>query len=199
MQTENERISNRNRTEATRAVLITAARRLFIEKGYAETGTPEIVAIAGVTRGALYHHFADKAELFFAVTMEAANEISAEIARKSKRQKSPLNSLIAGAEAYFAAMSEAGRARLILLDAPSILSGSQMQELSSAAGEEELRAGLENILPASKLPIAALTDLLSAAFDRAALAIARGEDSKPYRSAIKFIVESLAEGGQRST
>ncbi|TWH24547.1 TetR/AcrR family transcriptional regulator, partial [Aminobacter sp. J15] len=98
------RRSNRERTEATRAALIAAARNLFIEKSYAETGTPEIVAAAGVTRGALYHHFADKQALFRAVVeAEAA-------APASVRQ-----ALLDGADAFFRAMAVNGRTRLLLL------------------------------------------------------------------------------------
>ena len=69
---EDGRRSNQDRTLRTRAALIAAARRLFVAKGYADTGTPELVAEAGVTRGALYHHFVDKQALFGGV-VEAEN------------------------------------------------------------------------------------------------------------------------------
>lgn len=196
MQVKKTRISNQDRTEATRSVLIAAARQLFVDKGYAETGTPEIVAAANVTRGALYHHFKDKADLFMAVAREAAEEVSQEIALRSRRQKSALNSLIRGGEAYFAAMSEHGRSRLLLLDAPSVLSPAQMLELSDLAGARELRLGLASVLPTTggrKIPLDELTAIVSSAFDRAALAIANGESERRYKAAITFLLKRLAE------
>ena len=73
------RRSNRERTERHARDLLAAARALFTDKGYAETGTPDIVAAAGVTRGALYHHFADKQALFRAVVEREAAAVAAEI------------------------------------------------------------------------------------------------------------------------
>ncbi|TSE14191.1 helix-turn-helix transcriptional regulator, partial [Mesorhizobium intechi] len=104
MQQESARRSNRDRTEATRADLIAAARKLFTEKSYAETGTPEIVTAAGVTRGALYHHFADKQALFAAVVEQEAQAVAQEIERASPSSLEARDALIAGSDAYLDAM-----------------------------------------------------------------------------------------------
>ena len=189
--------TNADRTEATQATLIAAARRLFVDKGYADTGTPEIVAAAGVTRGALYHHFADKADLLRAVAQQAADEVAADIEAGDAPPAAPLQALIDGAEAYFAAMARGGRARLLLLDAPAVLPAGQLLDLSERAGARALQAGLQaawaagpsGALPAAEL--AALAALLSAAFDRAALAIARGEPAAPYRQAMRRLLARL--------
>lgn len=136
------RRSQVERTDATRAALLGAARALFEARGFAGTGTPEIVAAAQVTRGALYHHFADKTELFHAVAQQVAQEVADEIARQSKRRKAPVEALLAGAQAYFAAMADAGRARLLLLEAPAVLSAEQVMALNEIAGFEALQEGL---------------------------------------------------------
>lgn len=107
--------SNRERTEQTRQALIAAGRRLFVEKGYAETATPEIVAAAGVTRGALYHHFEDKKALFRAVIECEAKAVAEAIEARSGSYDAPHAGLIAGTSSYFDAMMAQGRTRLLLI------------------------------------------------------------------------------------
>lgn len=189
-----QRRSQSVRTDATRSALIGAARALFVKQGYAATGTPEIVAAAQVTRGALYHHFADKADLFHAVARQVAQEVTEGIAQGASRHRNPVDALLAGARAYFATMAEAGRAGLLLLEAPAVLNAEQLAGLSEMAGFQALQEGLQHLLGDSRpaMPLRELTVLLSAAFDRAALAIARGEPSAPYEQAIRRLLSGLA-------
>jgi AcrR family transcriptional regulator len=181
------------RTDATCQALVRAARTLFVARGFAGTGTPDIVAAANVTRGALYHHFADKNDLFLAVARQVAQEVAEDIEKRSRRHKQPLDALLAGARAYFAAMADQGRARLLLLEAPAVLTADQVMELSDLAGFKALREGLQEALGPGKppAPIQELGVLLSAAFDRAALAIARGEPASPYEQAIRLLISRL--------
>ena len=110
MQTDSRR-SQAERREETRRVLLAAARALFAEKGFAETSTPEIVAKAGVTRGALYHHFADKTALFAAVA-EAEHAAVAEAieAAGGTMPDDPVAALLAGSDAFFAGVIRGMRA-----------------------------------------------------------------------------------------
>ena len=195
MQQESGRRSNRDRTEATRADLIRAARKLFTEKSYAETGTPEIVAEAGVTRGALYHHFADKQALFAAVVEQEAAAVAAEIENSSPSSLSARDALIAGSDAYLTAMQAPGRTRLLLLDGPAVLGRAAMDEIDSRHGNRSLREGLVAAMRAqsmTRLPVDALTALLAAAFDRAALAIEAGGTAEDYRKGLMALIDGLA-------
>lgn len=188
------RRSNKARTEATRAALIAAARALFVEKGYAETGTPEIVAAAEVTRGALYHHFADKADLFRATLEQEAKAVAARIEHDTRNPISALEAMIIGTESYFVAMSVPGRARLLLLDGPAVLGHAEMARINGETGDEELRQGLAYAVEEGALeavPLGAMTQVLSAAFDRAALSIAEGEPADDYKQAIRALLTAL--------
>ena len=185
--------SNKERTEATRLALIEAARRLFVEKGYAETATPDIVAEAGVTRGALYHHFEDKKALFRAVAAREAEAVAARIETVSVPAGTPREALLLGASAYFDAMAEPGRTRLLLLEAPAVLGFDGAAAIDRDNAEDTLRAGLAALLGADAGTgrLAALTGLLSAAFDRAAIAIEAGADRAIYEAAIADLLDGL--------
>lgn len=185
--------SNKERTEATRLALIDAARRLFVEKGYAETATPDIVAEAGVTRGALYHHFEDKKALFRATLEREAQAVAAQIDAVALPAGSPREALLLGASAYFDAMAEPGRTRLLLLEAPAVLGLESTAVIDRDNAEGTLKAGLANLLGvgAEAGKVQAFTDLLSAAFDRAALAIETGADRRIYERAIADLLDGL--------
>lgn len=185
--------SNRERTEATRGALMDAARRLFVEKGYAETSTPEVVAAAGTTRGALYHHFVDKRDLFRAVLAREMAAVADEIRAAARDGLPPLKALVAGSDAYLRAMTAPGRTRLMLVDGPAVLGLAEVMEMDDAAAAATLAEGLAAAGVAPRgvaLPV--LADLLSAAFDRAALAVDAGGDLQAQQAAMAWLLRKLA-------
>jgi AcrR family transcriptional regulator len=195
MQLEKTRRSNRDRTEATRADLIAAARNLFTEKSYAATGTPEIVAAAGVTRGALYHHFADKQALFAAVVEQEAEAVAAEIERAAPCAGDPLDMMLEGTRAYLDAMHVPGRTRLLLLDGPAILGRAEMDVIDARHGSRTLREGLGMAMQfgaMTALPVDTLTALLGAMFDRAAIAVEAGAAPDDYLAVLRALMKGLA-------
>lgn len=194
MQYEKPRRTQAERRAETKRALLDAARALFVEKGYAETGTPEIVKAADVTRGALYHHFADKADLMRALVRQEAEAIASDIDADTNTSQSPLDAFMAGASAYFSAMSVPGRARIMLLEGPAVLGIAEMARLDRETGGATLLEGLrhaQNHGALKDVPLEPLADLLSSAFDRAALAIAEGEDRDAYENATRKLLAGV--------
>ncbi len=194
MQKNSARRTNRERSETTRAALISAARRLFVTKGYSETGTPEIVSAAGVTRGALYHHFADKPALFRAVVEQEAAAVAVEIEQATPESLTPQEALLRGGQAFMKAMAVRGRTRLLLLDGPAILGRGEMDAIDREHGARTLREGLSAAMAAGAipaLPLDATTTLLAACFDRAALAVEAGGRPEDYRRAMEALIDGL--------
>ncbi|EPR76580.1 putative transcriptional regulator, TetR family [Leifsonia rubra CMS 76R] len=179
------------RRGATRTALLDAARALFLEKGFAETGTPEIVAAAGLTRGALHHQFADKRDLFHAVAAREAQVISAAIDDATTDAVDAQTALKTGTLAYFDAIAIHGSSELLLVQAPAVLGREAATALLRDVGSAELRSGLGALHPAmAPNDLDALTDILSAAFDRAALAIANGAPRLPYERMVVMLIGS---------
>ncbi len=195
MQEKTEVRSNRSRTEATRSALLAAARRLFSEKGYAETSTPEIVRAAGVTRGALYHHFEDKVALFRAVITDEYRAVAEEITASAKSVPgSGMDALRQGSRGFLNAMADKGRVRIMLRDGPAVLGQTELDKIDRETSADTLRLGLAAAMEAGeirRLPIDALTVQLSALFDRAALAICEGDDPVNHLEVLDAIFLSL--------
>jgi len=195
MQQDSGRRSNRERAETTRAALVAAARHLFVEKSYAETATPEIVAAAGVTRGALYHHFADKQALFRAVVEAEAAAVATEIETAAPPDLPAVEALTEGGAAFIEAMARPGRTRLLLLDGPAVLGRAAMDEIDARHAARTLKEGIAAAMDAgafARLPLDAVTAQLSAVFDRAALAIEAGADADDHRKVLAAIIGGLA-------
>lgn len=185
--------ANQSRTEATRASLLDAARRMFAQKGYAAASTPEIVAASGVTRGALYHHFADKEALFRAVVVAEYEAVAAEVAETPSDQDA-LSALMAGSRRYLEAMRRDGRIRIMLVDGPAVLGPGDMARIDRTTTAATLAAGLAAAMEGGRiraLPVEALTGLLSAMFDKAALAISMGASEDETVGVIDVLMQSL--------
>jgi AcrR family transcriptional regulator len=185
---EDTRRTQKDRTQVMRGLLLRVGRELFVQHGFAATGTPQIVEKAGVTRGALYHHFADKEDLFAAVIRAEAEAIAAEIEAADFAGLSPVQQVIRGGEAFLAAMQAPGRARLMLVEAPAVLDPARLAKIDTATGGGTLEAGLHAAGVADAGPLAAL---LSAAYDRAALAIDRGDPPEPWHGALARLVRGI--------
>lgn len=194
MQQGNSRRSNAERSETMRAMLIEAARRLFTEKGYAATGTPELVGAAGVTRGALYHHFADKQALFAAVVETESAAVAAEIDAAAPASLHPVSALVEGSMAYLRAMRAPGRTRLLLLDGPAVLGRKAMDEIDARNSNRTLREGLAAAMRAGavrRLPLGPLTSMLGAMLDRAALDRENGVGEAEARQVVEALFAGL--------
>jgi AcrR family transcriptional regulator len=181
------------RREETRAALLAAARRLFGRKGYAETGTEEVVAAAKVTRGALYYQFEDKAALFAAVVESVGAEILAAIERAAGAEGQKIDGLSAGCRAYLDACLAPAVRRIWVIDAPSVLGPQRLREIDARYALGALREGVAEVLAeteAKGLSADALTALLSGALDEAVLWLVRNDDPASRR-ALEETIEAL--------
>jgi AcrR family transcriptional regulator len=185
------------RSEATRAALMGAARELFTEHGYAAVSTEEIVGLAGVTRGALYHHFKDKKDLFRSVVEQLEQEVLERIAAVAFQHDDPWEQQVAALNAFLDVCLEPAVQQLTLTDAPSVLGIEEWREIEATYGLALVRAGLELVMNAGLIeeqPIEPLAHLMLGALGEAGLVIARADDPKAARAEVGASVERLLAG-----
>jgi AcrR family transcriptional regulator len=168
-------------SEATRAALVAAARKLFAKRGYADVGTEEIVRRAGVTRGALYHHFGGKKDLLEAVYEQIEADLTKTIAEGAlgAGAKSPLEAMQAATEMFLDACTEPEVQRIVLLDAPAVLGWERWREIAAKYGLGLVEASLQAAIDAGEIaeqPVKPLAHVLMGALDEAAMLVARSDD-----------------------
>ncbi|MGV9800300.1 TetR/AcrR family transcriptional regulator [Mycobacterium sp. NPDC003449] len=196
---EIKRRTQEERSAATRDALIAAARRLWGERGYAEVGTPEIVTAAGVTRGAMYHQFADKAALFHAVVEAVEQDVMSRLATRvaGSGAATPADAIRAAVDAWLEVSGDPEVRQLILLDAPSVLGWAGFRDVAqrySLGMTEELLTQAVKAGQLARQPVRALAHVLIGALDEAAMVIATAEDPKRARREVRQVLRRLIDG-----
>jgi AcrR family transcriptional regulator len=191
------RRSQQERSRATRAALVTTARRLFAERGYAHVPAEEIVTAAGVTRGALYHHFADKQELFCAVFEQLEGEMTTEIAATIDAAPDRSTGMVVGLNHFLDVCQRPEVTQIALIDAPAVLGWQTWREIEARHGLGVITQNLEAAAHEELLvdaPVPVLAQLVLSAVIEAALLIAHAADPKAARADAEHALLALLSG-----
>jgi AcrR family transcriptional regulator len=182
---------------ATRDALVSAGLALFTERGYAEVGTEEIVKRAKVTRGALYHHFADKKDLFRAVHERVEEDLVADIASRMEGASDPWEVIVTGTGAFLDACDDPAVKQVALVDAPAVLGWREWRQVDERYGLGLMKAALGGAMEAGVLreaPLDSLSHLMLGALAEAAFVIANADDPGSARAEAETALFALLEG-----
>lgn len=184
------------RAAETREALIAAARPLFAAQGFAEVALETIVRAAGVTRGALYHHFADKTELFAAVFEQVEGEVAAQMgeAIAATNETDPVEVMRLGADFWLDACSDPEVQRIVLVDAPAVLGWTRWTEIGNRYNIGLVRALLTSAVETGRIPaqpIEATALTLLGAMREVTLYVARAEDHDQAREEAGAVMNRL--------
>jgi len=192
-----------DRTAATRAALIAAGRRLFADHGFSGVGTETIVREAAVSRGALYHQFGDKTELFAAVLTDVEGEVAGQLlaAMPADGGADFVESLMGSLAAWLEACQRPEVRRIVLIDGPSVLGWARWREIC----QQHILGLIEGVLARgmdegmlTPLPVRPLAHLLLAVADEAALYVGAALEPDTARRDMEVIIRPLLKGLTRS-
>jgi AcrR family transcriptional regulator len=193
---EHKRRTQAERSRASREALVTAARALFGERGFTAVGTSEIVARAGLTRGALYHQFEDKTALFVAVLEETERTITKQVASTLSADPGtePLGLLLAGARAWLDACGRPDVQRIVLVDGPAVLGWERWRQMGRQHGLGLTISALDQAVATGAVavqPVEPLAHVLVGALDEAAMYVARAADPGRARAEVDEVLRRL--------
>lgn len=175
--------TQRERSEATITLLVSVARDVFAREGYAATSLNTVVEIAGVTKGALYHHFEGKRELFQAVYETEWIRLAAVVNRAARGEADAWLAFQTGVESFLKALLDPGVQRILLMDAPGVLGAEAvyLQQTTGAGSFAQIRRGLERCIETGAItprPVEPLTHLIFGAVCASATLVTRSDDPR---------------------
>jgi AcrR family transcriptional regulator len=185
------------RSIATRRRILDAARELFAERGWAATSIDEVVGAAGVTKGALYHHFRDKTDVLRAVYEDQEQRSIEGLLAIGGEHDDPLDALRAGCRAFLTACLDPTFRRIALVEAPAGLGWEEWREIDARYGFGLLLAGVAAAMDGRRLrrmPVEPVAHLLLAALSEAALLIGRADDPEAEFDEIAGAFDALLDG-----
>lgn len=177
--------------------LIAVAREQFSEHGYAQASTETIVQLAGVTRGALYHHFQSKEGLFRAVVAEVQGEVGQRVAEASQAEADPWDQLVTGCQAFLRACLEPDVQRILLVDGPAIIGWTAWREMDAENAMRLLEEGIGELAEHGIIEVAsvrAATHLLSGAMNEGVLWITQSSHPQQALEETIATLEQILEG-----
>ncbi len=184
-------------TDATRQALLEAGRHLFSRHGYGGVSIEDIVTRARVTRGALYHHFASKKDLFQTVLEMVEADLVAEVAAVLDKVTDPWDLLVVGFGAFLDAATKPDALQIIAIDGPSVLGWGEWRQIDMRYGLGLVIEALQRGMDAGvirRVPLPPLAHLLLAAITESALQIAGATDKKRTRAEVERAFVALIEG-----
>jgi AcrR family transcriptional regulator len=189
----NTKVTKAEQTFRTRRAILDRARHLFATKGYAATGTEEIISELGITRGALYHQFGDKLGVFRAVVAAAYNEMTDHISAKALPFTDPWEQLVAGCQAFLEVAQQEELRRLLFIEAPAVLAVDSFAEFDRY-GFGLLSQAIQRSVAAGKLStidVEGFTHLVNGALNELAGWVAQSSDPKRLKTAQELIEKLL--------
>ncbi|HEY1821456.1 MAG TPA: TetR/AcrR family transcriptional regulator [Trebonia sp.] len=181
---------------ATRGQLIEVATRLFAENGYEGTSIEAVLTAAGVSRGALYHHFVGKEALFEAVVSAITDRVTVELTEVISGCTDPVDAMRTGALAWIGLAADPVIQRVVLVDAPSVLGWERWRTMDNGQMLGAMKAMLQAVSDSGRLPsdlVDPFAHMILAALDEFALVVARAPDSKTAVAKGRRAVEELLD------
>lgn len=194
-------VSQAERRATTIAAIVAAARKLFTINGFDATTMDDVVAKAGVAKGAIYHHFPSKEELFTHVLESVQEEIATAQMPKENPAKlrDPKDMIAAGVLRYLLAATEPSRKRILLIDGPAVIGWKKWREIDDRYFGAGAKAAMTHVLDpkASPLEVDAVTHLLMGAVMEACLVCATAPDPRKAARALSAALRKMLEGLHR--